>query len=96
MDEEALIRRTAVASIFVPDPEKLAKLIAPMLYDPVKTVRIEAASRLAGDLSKLLDKEQQEVFQVVLQEYETRNGIHGGFRRIPSQPRQPVQRTGPA
>ncbi len=71
MDEEALIRRTAVTSILLPDTEKLAKLIAPMLYDPVKTVRIEAASRLSGDLSKLLDTEQQAVFQVVLQEYET-------------------------
>ena len=69
MDEEALIRRTAVASIYLPDMEKLAKLIAPSLYDPVKTVRIEAASRLAGDMSKLLDKEQQKVFQLVLQEF---------------------------
>jgi tetratricopeptide (TPR) repeat protein len=69
MDEEALIRRTAVSTIFVTDTEKLAKLIAPLLYDPVKTVRIEAASRLAGEMSDLLNKEQQEVFQVVLQEY---------------------------
>jgi tetratricopeptide (TPR) repeat protein len=53
----------------VPDRERLAKTIAPLLYDPVKTVRIEAASRLAGDMSKLISKEQQEVFQVVLQEY---------------------------
>ena len=71
MDEEALIRRTAVTSIFVPEQEDLAKLIAPMLYDPVKTVRIEAASRLAGDLSKLLDAELQKVFQEVLEEYVT-------------------------
>jgi hypothetical protein len=48
MDEEALIRRTAVASIMLPDIEKLAKLLAPMLYDPVKTVRIEAAVRTPG------------------------------------------------
>jgi len=69
MDEEALIRRTAVTSIFVPEQENLAKLIAPMLYDPVKSVRIEAASRLAGDMSKLLDAGQQKVFQEVLEEY---------------------------
>jgi tetratricopeptide (TPR) repeat protein len=69
MDEEALIRRTAVSSVFLPDMEELAKLIAPSLYDPVKTVRIEAASRLAGDMSELLNKEQKEVFQTVLQEY---------------------------
>ena len=71
MDEEALIRRTAVASIQVPDQEKLAKLIGPMLYDPVKAVRIEAASRLAGDISKHLNADQQKVFQVALQEFES-------------------------
>jgi tetratricopeptide (TPR) repeat protein len=69
MDEEALIRRTAVTGISVAEPESLAKLLAPMLYDPVKSVRIEAASRLAGDLSKLLDAGQQAVFQTVLEEY---------------------------
>jgi len=69
MDEEALIRRTAVSSIHLLDMEKLAKLITPMLYDPVKTVRIEAASRLAGDLTQYLDTDQLEVFQGVLQEY---------------------------
>ncbi|MGB5291859.1 MAG: tetratricopeptide repeat protein [Lysobacterales bacterium] len=71
MDEEALIRRTAVAGIFAPDMERLTKLIAPVLYDPVKTVRIEAASRLSGDMEDLLDNEQQKVFKVVLQEYVT-------------------------
>lgn len=71
MDEEALMRRTAVSAIFVPEPAQLAKLIAPMLYDPVKTVRIEAASRLSGEMAKLLDDEQQKVFEVVLQEYVT-------------------------
>jgi tetratricopeptide (TPR) repeat protein len=70
MDEEALIRRTAVATIMLPDMEKLAKLLAPMLYDPVRTVRIEAARRLAGDMSKHLDAAQLKVFQLVLQEYE--------------------------
>ena len=69
MDEEALIRRTAVTTIHLPDPQRLAKLIAPSLYDPVRTVRVEAASRLAGDLTTYLDDEQKEVFQRVLQEY---------------------------
>ena len=68
-DEEAFIRRTAVASINTPAMEKLAKLITPVLYDPVKTVRVEAASRLAGDMEKFLNAEQKEVFQTVLQEF---------------------------
>ena len=69
MDEEALIRRTAVASIFLPDPQELANTLAGSLYDPVKSVRIEAASRLAGELSKLLNQDQQKIFQPVLNEY---------------------------
>jgi len=69
MDEEALIRRTALASINLSDRKKLAKLLAAGLYDPVKAVRIEAASRLAGELEQLLDAEQRKVFKTVLQEY---------------------------
>jgi tetratricopeptide (TPR) repeat protein len=70
MDDEALIRRTAVSTIQLADRQKLAKLIGPMLYDPVKGVRIEAASRLAGDLKTHLDTDQQQVFQTVLQGFE--------------------------
>lgn len=69
LDEEALIRRTAVENVFAPEPEQLAKLIAPVLHDPVKTVRIEAANRLAGNLSRYLDEERKAVFQQVLREY---------------------------
>jgi len=69
LDEEALIRRTAVENIFAPTPEQLAKLIAPVLYDPVKTVRIEAANRLAGSLSGYLEGERKTVFEKVLKEY---------------------------
>ncbi len=36
MDDEALIRRTALESIHPSDQSKLDKLIAPLLYDPVK------------------------------------------------------------
>jgi tetratricopeptide (TPR) repeat protein len=79
MDEEALIRRTAVTSIQVPDQEKLVKLIGPMLYDPVKAVRIEAVSRLAGDTTKLLNADQQKVFKSVLQEFESAMGYSADF-----------------
>jgi len=70
MDEEALIRRTAASSIQLPDPERLAKLLGPMLYDPVKTVRIEAASLIAAELITYLTAEQRKAFQIVVQEYE--------------------------
>jgi tetratricopeptide (TPR) repeat protein len=69
MDEEALIRRAAVENIRTAEPKQLAKLIAPVLYDPVRTVRIEAANRLAGSLSTHLDEERKAVFRDVLEEY---------------------------
>lgn len=69
MDGEPLIRRTAVDHIEIPDPEKLGALIGPMLYDPVKAVRIEAARKLAGAPAKRLGPEQQRVFEAALSEY---------------------------
>ena len=60
MDEEALIRRTAVESLNASDMNRQSELISPLLYDPVKAVRIEAASRLAGEPSEHLDASQQE------------------------------------
>jgi Tfp pilus assembly protein PilF len=69
MDGEPLIRRTAVDHIEIPDPEKIAALIGPMLYDPVKAVRIEAARKLAGTPAKRLRPEQQKVFEAALSEY---------------------------
>jgi tetratricopeptide (TPR) repeat protein len=69
MDDEALIRRTAVASISLQDQAELARRITASLYDPVKSVRIEAASRLAGELSAHLDTEQRTIFKQVLAEY---------------------------
>jgi len=79
MDEEALIRRTAVDSLQLPDQEQLANLITPLLYDPVRAVRIEAANRLAGSLSKHLDAEQMKVFQAALQEFEAAMAYSADF-----------------
>ena len=70
MDEEALLRHSAVTVIQPSTPQELAKLLGPVLYDPVRTVRIEAARRLAGDISQYLDEDQRTLFQEVLQEYE--------------------------
>lgn len=70
MDEEALIRRTAVSTIQPPTPEKRVKLMVPMLYDPVKNVRIEAARLLAGEMSQYLNSDQQTLAQKELEEYE--------------------------
>jgi tetratricopeptide (TPR) repeat protein len=79
MDDEALIRRTAVSNLNIPDTSRLVKLISPLLYDPVKAVRIEAASRLSGEPSKYLDAKQKKVFQSALKEFVASMEYSGDF-----------------
>ena len=69
MDDEALIRRTAVESITPTNQKVYTELIVPLLYDPVKAVRIEAARRLAEELSWRPDPDQEKVFKAVLKEF---------------------------
>jgi len=69
-DEEPLIRRTAIANLPPASAEITARLIGPYLYDPVKGVRIEAATRLAGAPSEHLDNDGKALFNIVLQEFE--------------------------
>jgi tetratricopeptide (TPR) repeat protein len=69
-DEESLIRRTAVDQVNFPDPKTQAPLLAAMLYDPVKAVRIEAARRLTEIPSPELDENQNKTFKANLLEFE--------------------------
>jgi tetratricopeptide (TPR) repeat protein len=46
-DKEPLIRLTAVDVVTHPTPEGLVERLGPMLFDPVRAVRIRAAARLA-------------------------------------------------
>ena len=70
MDNEALIRRTAVDSLNVSDLKIQIALLTSMLYDPVKAVRIEAARRMAEVSDPPLDYNQERVFQASLEEYQ--------------------------
>jgi Tfp pilus assembly protein PilF len=70
MDDEALVRRTAVEHLNVSDPKRQAELLISMLYDPVKAVRMEAAKRIAELADPQLDNCQKMVFQASLKEYE--------------------------
>ena len=79
MDDEALIRRTAVQSIALSGLRRQTELIAPLLYDPVAAVRMEAASALAGEPSKSLSPDEQKVFQTGLQEYVAAMQYSGDF-----------------
>ncbi len=68
-DDEALIRQTATKSLAVGDEARIAGMLIPLLYDPVKTVRMEAARRLAGIPTTKLTKEEQTVFLKALDEF---------------------------
>ena len=70
MDDEALIRRTAVDNLNVSDPKRQTALLVSMLYDPVKAVRIEAARKMTAMSAPQLDKGQKMVFEACLDEYQ--------------------------
>jgi tetratricopeptide (TPR) repeat protein len=69
-DEEALVRQAAVVNLSAANPQQLAGLVSPLLYDPVKTVRIESARRLAGEMSRYVHPDNRAAFDKALQELE--------------------------
>jgi tetratricopeptide (TPR) repeat protein len=69
-DDEALIRHTAVVNINPPAPAQLAKRVSPLLYDPVRTVRVEAARRLAGEMTRFVHPDHMAQFKSALEELE--------------------------
>ena len=69
MDDEALIRRTAVESIAPSSQKEMTEFIAPLLYDPVKAVRIEAARRLVEEPSWHPPPDREKIFKAVLKEF---------------------------
>jgi Tfp pilus assembly protein PilF len=70
MDDEALIRRTAVDHLNMPDPNRQTTHLAAMLYDPVKAVRLEAARRMTEIADPRLDDAQKKAFQASLMDYQ--------------------------
>jgi len=78
-DEEALMRLTAARYLEEPDPIKHLLLVAPLLYDPVRAVRIEAARSLTPVPSERMPGELKEKFQLVLDEYRRAMEYSGDF-----------------
>jgi tetratricopeptide (TPR) repeat protein len=68
-DEEALLRQTAARHLAEPDPRERLQLLAPLLYDPVKAVRVQAAQSLTVVPSDQMPQELEEKFQTTLDEY---------------------------
>ena len=79
MDDEALIRRAAAENLQTASPEALALHLGPLLYDPVRAVRQEAARRLVGDPANHLDPDKKKVFQETLADYEASMAFSGDF-----------------
>jgi tetratricopeptide (TPR) repeat protein len=69
-DDEPLLRHTAVQSLLVSDSEEEMSLLAPLLSDPVKAIRMAAVSRLAGVPLERLKSYQREAYQSALAEYQ--------------------------
>lgn len=78
-DEEAIMRQTAVRRLSEPNPLKMLNLLSPLLYDPVKAVRIEAAQRLTILPSEMITGDLREKFKGVLAEYRKAAEYTGDF-----------------
>ncbi len=68
-DEEALIRYTAVRHLSDPDLKQRLRWLGPLLYDPVKAVRMEAARRLSGSTEAMMPADIRPPFKVALLEF---------------------------
>jgi predicted CXXCH cytochrome family protein len=69
LDEEPLMRRTAVAEAPIEDEAERASRLAPLLSDPFRAVRLEAAAQLAGTAPTLLQPYQQEALATAVADY---------------------------
>jgi predicted CXXCH cytochrome family protein len=69
LDDDPLVRRTAVATAPIQDsPERVSRL-APLLADPYRAVRLEAAAVLAGTPPALLKPYQQDALTTAVADY---------------------------
>jgi tetratricopeptide (TPR) repeat protein len=68
-DDESLLRLTAVDAIAEREPERMAADLGPLLFDPVRSVRIRAAARLDGPARGHLNAYQREALDQELAAY---------------------------
>jgi tetratricopeptide (TPR) repeat protein len=67
--DEPLLRHTAASRLVEPDPVRRAELLAPLLADPSKAVRLAATAGLAGTDTTLLKQYQRDAFVRGVEEY---------------------------
>jgi predicted CXXCH cytochrome family protein len=70
LSEEPLLRHVAASSLELADPRERASLLAPLLSDPVKAVRLDAVAAVAGVPKELLKPYQRDAFDAARKEYE--------------------------
>jgi tetratricopeptide (TPR) repeat protein len=68
-DADASVRQAAVEALANVDTDLRRRVLAPLLDDSVRAVRIEAARALVGEPERTLTMEQRARFKVVLDEY---------------------------
>jgi len=68
-NQEPLIRERAIDAFYSQDDQVIVKVISPLLNDPVKMVRISAASKLSHIGKNYFSDKQYKVFSKVLDEY---------------------------
>lgn len=79
-DEEALIRHAAVTALERQGLQRNVRRISPLLYDPVRAVRMEAARSLAGiPLDQLQPPSIVPVFESALEEYREAGAYSADF-----------------
>jgi predicted CXXCH cytochrome family protein len=68
-DGDALVRRAAAGALEDVDPAVRAEMLAPLLTDPVRSVRMEAARALAGAPTDRMSETQRAALERALAEY---------------------------
>lgn len=68
-DPDAMVREAAAATFSHADAAQRARLLAPLLRDAVRSVRLAATRALAGPAEKLLGSEDLRIFEMALGEY---------------------------
>ena len=80
-DDESLIRHSAIRTLnrFSLDEKKRLRFAVPLLYDPVKAVRMEAAMCLSPVSENILKENEHKLFESALREYKDVMAYTGDF-----------------
>jgi len=70
VDENPLVRYTAVNSVEAEGPESLVEVLIPLLFDPVRAIRLQTAVRLADTPDALFKPYQRKALDEALAGYE--------------------------